>query len=70
MPLVGSIYGRGKEYKYLAESASSFPQRENFIRHLESAGFRDCGYSELTMGVVGALSRNQIKSGSRFFNYG
>ena len=52
MPLVGSIYGRGKEYKYLAESASSFPQRKNFIQHLESAGFRDCGYSELTMGVV------------------
>ena len=52
MPFVGSIYGRGKEYKYLAESAASFPQRENFIRHLENAGFRDCEYSELTMGVV------------------
>lgn len=52
MPLVGSIYGRGKEYKYLAESTASFPQRKNFIQHLENAGFRDCRYSELTMGVV------------------
>ena len=52
MPLIGSIYGRGKEYRYLAESTASFPQRKNFIRHLENAGFRDCRYSELTMGVV------------------
>ncbi|MYI73534.1 MAG: methyltransferase domain-containing protein, partial [Candidatus Dadabacteria bacterium] len=52
MPLVGSIYGRGKEYRYLAESAAAFPQRKNFISHLENAGFRDCQYSELTMGVV------------------
>ena len=56
MPLVGSIYGRGKEYKYLAESASSFPQRKEFIQHLENAGFRDCRYSELTMGVVALYS--------------
>ncbi|MXZ13577.1 MAG: bifunctional demethylmenaquinone methyltransferase/2-methoxy-6-polyprenyl-1,4-benzoquinol methylase UbiE [Candidatus Dadabacteria bacterium] len=52
MPLVGSIYGRGKEYRYLAESAASFPQRKEFLQHLENAGFRDCRYSELTMGVV------------------
>lgn len=52
MPLVGSIYGRGREYRYLAESAAAFPQRKDFIRHLENAGFRDCRYSELTMGVV------------------
>ena len=52
MPLVGSIYGRGKEYRYLAESAAAFPQRKSFIRHLENAGFRDCRYSEFTMGVV------------------
>ena len=52
MPLIGSIYGRGKEYKYLAESAASFPQRKDFMHHLKNAGFRDCRYSELTMGVV------------------
>lgn len=56
MPLVGSIYGRGREYRYLAESASSFPQRKEFIQHLENAGFRDCRYSELTMGVVALYS--------------
>jgi len=52
MPLVGSMYGRRKEYKYLAESAASFPQREDFLRNLKNAGFQDCRYSELTMGVV------------------
>lgn len=56
MPLVGSIYGRGKEYSYLAESAASFPQRKDFIQDLENAGFRDCRYSELTMGVVALYS--------------
>ena len=56
MPLVGSIYGRGKEYRYLAESAASFPQRKKFIQDLENAGFRDCRYSELTMGVVALYS--------------
>ena len=56
MPLVGSIYGRGREYRYLAESAASFPQRKEFIQHLENAGFRDCRYSELTMGVVALYS--------------
>ena len=56
MPLVGSIYGRGREYRYLAESAASFPQRKEFIQHLENAGFRDCLYSELTMGVVALYS--------------
>lgn len=52
MPLVGSMYGRGKEYRYLAESAAAFPQRQKFVRDLENAGFRDCGYREFTMGVV------------------
>ncbi len=56
MPLVGSVYGRGREYRYLAESAAAFPQRGNFIRDLENAGFRNCEYSELTMGVVALYS--------------
>lgn len=56
MPFIGSLYGRGKEYRYLAESAASFPQRKNFILHLENAGFRNCSYSELTMGVVALYS--------------
>ncbi|MCY4262202.1 MAG: bifunctional demethylmenaquinone methyltransferase/2-methoxy-6-polyprenyl-1,4-benzoquinol methylase UbiE [Candidatus Dadabacteria bacterium] len=56
MPFIGSLYGRGREYRYLAESAASFPQRKNFILDLEEAGFCDCSYSELTMGIVALYS--------------
>ena len=56
MPLVGSMYGRGSEYRYLAESAAAFPQRQKFVRDLENAGFRDCVCRELTMGVVALYS--------------
>jgi len=56
MPLVGSFYGRGKEYRYLSESAAAFPQREKFVSDLEAAGFRNCRYREFTMGVVALYS--------------
>lgn len=56
MPLVGSFYGRGKEYRYLSESAAAFPQREKFVNDLEAAGFRNCRYREFTMGVVALYS--------------
>ena len=56
MPLVGSFYGRGGQYRYLAESAAAFPQRERFVSDLEAAGFRNCRYRELTMGVVALYS--------------
>ena len=56
MPLVGSFYGRGRQYRYLAESAAAFPQREKFVSDLENAGFRDCRYREFTMGVVALYS--------------
>ena len=56
MPLVGSFYGRGKEYRYLSESAAAFPQREKFVSDLEDAGFRNCRYREFTMGVVALYS--------------
>ncbi len=56
MPLVGAMYGRGKQYRYLAESTAAFPQRQNFVRHLENAGFRNCHYYELTMGIVALYS--------------
>ncbi len=56
MPLVGAVYGRGKQYRYLAESAAAFPQRRDFVRHLENAGFRNCRYRELTMGIVALYS--------------
>lgn len=52
MPFIGSLYGRGKEYKYLADSTMAFPQREKFLLSMEKSGFRDCAYKELTLGTV------------------
>lgn len=52
MPFIGSLYGRGKEYKYLAESTMAFPQRDRFIECMEKSGFKDCTFKELTLGTV------------------
>lgn len=52
LPLVGSLFGRRDEYKYLAQSISEFPQRRRFTQLMEKAGFRVEKIIELTMGVV------------------
>ena len=52
MPLIGKLFGRKKEYKYLSESTLSFPQRKEFIRSMAECGFINCEYEELTLGTV------------------
>ena len=52
LPLVGSLFGTGSEYKYLSESTSAFPQRESFVKLMEEAGFRTAKTIELMMGIV------------------
>lgn len=52
MPFIGSLYGRGKEYGYLAESTMAFPQREKFIQSMQECGYKRCSFDELTMGTV------------------
>ncbi|MGH7885474.1 MAG: bifunctional demethylmenaquinone methyltransferase/2-methoxy-6-polyprenyl-1,4-benzoquinol methylase UbiE [Thermodesulfobacteriota bacterium] len=52
MPLVGKIVGRQKEYKYLAESTLSFPQRNEFLESMRECGFKECKFQELTLGTV------------------
>jgi demethylmenaquinone methyltransferase/2-methoxy-6-polyprenyl-1,4-benzoquinol methylase len=52
LPLVGSLFGTGSEYKYLSESTSAFPQRESFVKLMEEAGFRTAKMIELMMGIV------------------
>jgi len=52
LPLVGSLFGTGSEYKYLSESTSAFPQRERFVKLMEKAGFTAGKTIELMMGVV------------------
>jgi len=52
LPLVGSLFGTGAEYKYLSESTSAFPQRDRFVRLMEEAGFKTARTIELMMGIV------------------
>ena len=52
LPLIGSLFGTGNEYKYLSDSTSSFPQRELFVRLMEGTGFSVEKSVELTFGVA------------------
>ncbi len=52
LPLVGSLFGTGSEYRYLSESTSAFPQRESFVKLMEDAGFEAGKTIELMMGIV------------------
>lgn len=52
LPLVGSVFGTRKEYKYLSDSTSQFPQRKKFIELMEEAGLAPEKSIELTLGIV------------------
>ena len=52
MPLVGKIFNREEEYRYLASSTISFPQRNRFLIKLKESGFQNCKYKELNFGTV------------------
>lgn len=51
-PLIGSLLGVREEYKYLGDSISNFPNRNNFIELMEKAGFKKNLYFELNIGTV------------------
>lgn len=51
-PLIGSLLGVRKEYEYLGDSISKFPNRENFIQLMEQAGFVKNVFFELNVGTV------------------
>ncbi len=52
LPFVGSLFGNKKEYKYLSDSTSEFPQRENFIEIMKDAGLKPEESIELMVGTV------------------
>ena len=52
MPFIGSLFGSRKEYKYLSDSTTEFPQRDVFKDIMEKCGFRDCKYEELSFGIA------------------
>lgn len=52
LPFVGSLFGTKKEYKYLGDSITDFPQRESFVALMQESGFSVTRPIELTMGTV------------------
>ena len=52
LPFVGSIFGNKKEYKYLSDSTSEFPQREKFIEIMKEAGLNHQKSIEIMIGTV------------------
>lgn len=52
LPFIGSFFGSKKEYKYLSDSTSAFPQREAFIELMKEAQFEPKESIELMIGTV------------------
>jgi len=57
LPLMGKLIAKDADsYRYLAESIRMHPDQETLKRMMETAGFEDCDYQNLTGGIV-ALHR-------------
>jgi demethylmenaquinone methyltransferase/2-methoxy-6-polyprenyl-1,4-benzoquinol methylase len=52
LPFIGSFFGSQKEYKYLSDSTSNFPQRERFLDLMKEASFASLNSIELMIGTV------------------
>ena len=53
LPGLGRLFARDAEsYRYLAESIRMHPDQQTLLDMLESAGFEDCSYQNLTGGIV------------------
>lgn len=52
LPFIGSLFGSKKEYKYLSDSTSEFPQREAFLKLMKEAQFDPQESIELMIGTV------------------
>lgn len=57
LPFFGRIISGDKEaYTYLPESVSAFPEKQDFLDILESAGFSQCTCKSLTFGIASVYS--------------
>lgn len=53
LPVFGSILANDYDsYEYLVQSIEKFPAQEDFKSMIEKAGFKCCGYENLTFGVA------------------
>jgi demethylmenaquinone methyltransferase / 2-methoxy-6-polyprenyl-1,4-benzoquinol methylase len=52
LPMIGRLVSRDKAaYTYLPESVDAFPDGDNFLKHLEKAGFTHTKAQPLTFGI-------------------
>ncbi len=52
-PLVGRIFSKDRRaYSYLTESVKAFPHNQNFVDLLVKQGFKNAGYTSLSLGVA------------------
>ncbi len=53
IPTIGNLVAKNQgAYKYLAESISLFPDQEDFKTMIQTAGFSDVKYKNLTFGIA------------------
>ena len=53
IPRIGKAAANDEEsYQYLVESIRKFPKQENLKARMESAGLKNCSYSNLSAGIV------------------
>jgi len=53
IPFLGGILTGDREaYRYLPETSARFPSRESFIDLMRRAGFSDCLYTPLSLGIA------------------
>jgi len=52
LPLIGGVFSRRSAYQYLPDSVLEFPPQEEFCAMMQSAGFADTQYYDLTFGIV------------------
>ncbi len=53
LPLIGRLVsGHPSAYQYLPDSVGRFPERDEFSKLLQQAGFQNVTYSDLTCGVI------------------
>ncbi|MBI5010441.1 MAG: bifunctional demethylmenaquinone methyltransferase/2-methoxy-6-polyprenyl-1,4-benzoquinol methylase UbiE [Bacteroidia bacterium] len=53
LPFFGRLFSKDKSaYTYLPDSVSKFPDNDNFLAMLQSAGFSNCSQEKLTGGIA------------------
>ncbi len=52
LPVIGKFKSKdSRAYKYLYESVQAFPDYDLFLNRLEKAGFKNCSYKKLSLGI-------------------